>query len=331
MAPSMTAPSARAERSERAELADHEGSRAGSPFTDRSFGQDSLPMRVALATCAEVPAGDEDAPAMIGALAARGVEASPAIWDDESVDWAGFDLVVVRSTWDYPDRRKEFLAWAESLPHVLNAPDVLRWNTDKRYLESLPGTVRTEFLEPGAPFTAPETPFVVKPSVGAGSIGAARYDAGDARAAAHVGRLHEAGKTVMVQPYLDAVDHHGEVALLYLGGELSHAVRKEALLTRVGEAGAGLYLEERISATQPASEDLELGERVLAAVPFDRAGLLYARVDLLPGPVVLELELTEPSLFLGYGEGAKERFADAITAASQRRRSRAENGPITSQ
>jgi hypothetical protein len=53
------------------------------------------------------------------------------------VDWSTFDLVVVRSTWDYPDRREAFLAWAESLPHVLNPPEVLRWNTDKRYLEEL--------------------------------------------------------------------------------------------------------------------------------------------------------------------------------------------------
>ena len=38
----------------------------------------------------------------IEALAARGVDASPAVWDDDGVDWAHFDLVVVRSTWDYP-------------------------------------------------------------------------------------------------------------------------------------------------------------------------------------------------------------------------------------
>jgi glutathione synthase/RimK-type ligase-like ATP-grasp enzyme len=239
--------------------------------------------------------------------------------------------VVVRSTWDYPDRLADFLAWAESLPRVLNSVDVLRWNTDKRYLDSIPSTISTEFLEPGAPFVAPETPFVVKPSVGAGSIEAARYDAGDDRADEHVRRLHGAGRTVMVQPYLHAVDHEGETTLLYVGGELSHAVRKAALLPASGKPGEGLYVEERVAATQPSAEELDLGDRALAAVPFDRDELLYARVDLLPGPVVLEVELSEPSLFLGYGEGAAERFADAITAASQRRRMSAENGPMTSQ
>jgi hypothetical protein len=135
----------------------------------------------------------------------------------------------------------------------------------------------------------------------------------------------------MVQPYLEAVDREGETALLYLGGEFSHAVRKAALLPRSGEIGEGLYVEERITATQPAPDELELAERALDAAPFDRGELLYARVDLLPGPVVLEVELTEPSMFLGYGASSAERFADAITAASQRRRINAENGPTASQ
>jgi glutathione synthase/RimK-type ligase-like ATP-grasp enzyme len=279
-----------------------------------------------------VPDGDEDAPALIEALAACDVEAVPAVWDDQGVDWAGFDLVVVRSTWDYPDRREQFLAWAESLQHVLNAPQVLRWNTDKRYLTTLGlEAIPTVFLEPGNPFHPPSAPFVVKPAVGAGSIGAARYDAGDGSALEHVADLHAAGKTVMVQPYLESVDHEGEIALLYTGGAFSHAVRKAPILAPGGGPGAGLYVEERITATEPSREELELAERALAAVSFPRDQLLYARVDLLPGPVVLEVELTEPSLFLGYADGAVERFAEAIAAASQRRRISAENGPTTSQ
>ena len=279
-----------------------------------------------------MPLGDEDAPGLIEALAGRGVEALPAVWDDQNVDWSSFDLVVVRSTWDYPARRGDFLAWAESVPRVLNAPRVLRWNTDKRYLTTLHvDAIPTVYLEPGSPFRAPRAPFVVKPAVGAGSIGAARYEGGDERAHAHVEELHAAGKTVMVQPYLDTVDREGEIALLYVDGTFSHAVRKAPLLDAGGEPGSGLYVEERISAAEPTTEERELAERALEAVPFPRDQLLYARVDLLPGPVVLEVELTEPSLFLGYAEGATERFAAAIAAASQRLRMSAENGPTTSQ
>ena len=289
-------------------------------------------LRVALATCAEVPEGDDEAPALTEALARRGVESVPAVWDDPIVDWAAFDLVVIRSTWDYPARHERFLEWAESLPYVLNAPEVLRWNTDKRYLEGLRGTaVPTTFVEPGSSFQAPSSSFVVKPSVGAGSIGAARYTGGDSRAEQHVAELHAAGKTVMVQPFVEAVDTDGELALIFLGGRYSHAVRKEALLVEGSGPATGLYLEETMNAAQASRRELELAERAFDAIPFSQEDLLYARVDLLPGPVVLEIELTEPSLFIGYEPGAPGRFADAITAASQRRRMRAENGPTASQ
>ncbi len=282
-----------------------------------------------------MPEGDDEAPALTDALAGRDVDTRPAVWEDQSVDWAAFDLVVVRSTWDYPDRREQFLAWAESLPYVLNSPEVLRWNTDKRYLEALQAdAVPSTFLPPGAAFEPPAGQFVVKPSVGAGSIGAARYGPGDDRASRHVADLHAAGKTVLVQPYLAAVDTAGETSLIYLGGTYSHAVRKEPLLEHGSEPGSGLYLEETITSAEPTAAELEVAERALAAVPFAREDLLYARIDLIGAddgrPLVLEVELTEPSLFIGYADGAAERFAAAIVAASQGRRIRAENGPTAS-
>jgi len=240
------------------------------------------------------------------------------VWNDRSIDWDRFDLVVVRSTWDYPGRREEFLAWAEGLPHVLNSPEVLRWNTDKRYLEDLgDDAVPTEFLEPGARFVAPDHPYVVKPSIGAGSIGAARYDVGDHRSATHVAELHAASQTVLVQPYVEEIDRRGETSLIYVSGEFSHAVRKEPILIPGGSpAAGGLYVEEQMSPVEAADQELLLGERVFAALPFAREELLYARIDIVPGPKVLEVELTEPSLFIGYADGGAERFAAAIAAAA---------------
>jgi hypothetical protein len=89
------------------------------------------------------------------------------------------------------------------------------------------------------------------------------------------------------------------------------------MLPRGGDPGEGLFVEERISAVEPSTDELELAEQALDAVPFERGELLYARVDLLPGPVLLEVELTEPSLYLGYSDGGAERFADAVAAASR--------------
>ena len=281
-------------------------------------------MRVALATCAEVPDLDEDGPALLAALERRGIEGVPAVWDEPAVEWRSFDLVVVRSTWDYAERRDAFLAWAESLPRVLNRPQVLRWNTDKRYLRELASAgvpvVPTRFLEPGDEFEPPAGRFVVKPAVSAGSRRSARYDANEAeRAHEHVRRLQSEGRVVMIQPYLDAIDERGETAVVYLAGTYSHAVAKGALLRSGAAPGEALYLEETITAREPTAEERGLAEHVMHASTLPSSALLYGRVDLAPGadgrPVVLELELAEPSLFLGFADGAVERFADAIDAA----------------
>jgi glutathione synthase/RimK-type ligase-like ATP-grasp enzyme len=274
--------------------------------------------RVALATCAEVASGDEDAPAVVAALGARGIAAESKVWDDPKVEWAAFDLVVVRSTWDYAERRDQFLGWAASLPRVLNDVDVLTWNTDKHYLRDLERAgvpvVPTRFLEPGDAFEAPQGRYVVKPAVSAGSRHSARYDTGE-DAEEHVARLHGMGRSVMVQPYLDAIDAQGETGLIYLGGAYSHAVRKGALLPPGQPPGDALFVEEQIEAAEPMPAERDLAERALRACPSNN--LLLARVDLVPtadGSVVLEVELTEPSLWLGYAPGAAERFATAIAA-----------------
>jgi hypothetical protein len=283
-------------------------------------------MPVLLATCAALPDGDEDADLLGPALAAAGVRFRWAPWP-EIRDLDDDTLVVLRSTWDYPERRAEFLAWVAGLRRVANDADVVAWNTDKLYLRDLAATgvptVATTFAAPGEPVEfAGHDEFVVKPSVGAGSRGAGRFAAGSVGAArAHAAQLHDAGRVVLVQPYLDAIDTVGETALIYLDGVFSHAIRKDAMLPAAivhPVDGAALYVEEVVVARTPSSAELAVGAAALAAVR-DRFGAdqLYARVDLLPGPdgpVLVELELTEPSLFLQHEPGAAERFAAAIAA-----------------
>lgn len=278
---------------------------------------------VALATCAELPDLDDDGPALRAALDALGVRTSPAVWDDPAVDWAGFDLVVVRSTWDYPSRRDAFLAWADRVgarTPVSNAPRVLRWNTDKRYLRDLSaaGVPVVETFWPDSPEALPDlADYVVKPAVSAGCRDTRRFTRDERTAASHlVSTLQAAGREVMVQPYLDAIDAHGETALLYLGGRYSHAIRKGAMLEPGAPLEAALFRAEDISGRAASDAERAVAERALAAVPTGGGRLLYARVDLVPGPdgapVVLELELTEPSLFLGFHPEAPARLAEAI-------------------
>jgi hypothetical protein len=268
---------------------------------------------VALATCTRWPDLDEDGPELLAALAAEGLEVEVHAWDS-AVDWGGFDLVVIRTTWDYWDRHAEFLAWTRSVPRLANSADVVAWNTDKSYLrrfaEAGIPVVPTTRLEPGDAFTPPDHAFVVKPSVSAGARDTEAYEAGSPKAAAHVARLHDAGRTVMVQPYLDAVDTAGETAVLVFGGEVSHGGFKSAVLTvGGGEAEVGSWT---VSGREPSQQESTLALRVVEVAQSWGDELLYARVDLLPGPVLLELEVTEPSLFLTHSPGSAARFAAAV-------------------
>lgn len=287
----------------------------------------TTPSRVALATCAERPGLDVEGGLLLAALERRGLIAQPAVWDDPAVAWSAFDLVVVRETWDYAERVTEFVAWAErvsSTTRLLNDLALLRWSSDKRYLKDLAdagvGVVPSTFLAPGEP---PEHDWlrvahVVKPSVGAGSRGALRVAAEEPeRSRDHVRALHGEGRTALVQPYLHSVDTHGETALVYLDGYFSHALRKGALLSPGAGLVEGLFAPEEMSVRTPSEAELAVGAACLAALPAPGVRPLYARVDLLAGgagPVVLEVELVEPSLFLDHVPGAADRLASAIEA-----------------
>ncbi|MEH0842287.1 hypothetical protein V6U81_07835 [Micromonospora sp. CPCC 205711] len=294
--------------------------------------------RVALVTCDRLADLDPDDRLVLAPLADRGVHADVAVWDDPAVDWAGYDLVVLRSPWDYALRREEFVAWARTIPTLVNPADVVAWNTDKRYLGELSGagvpTVETSWVLPGdGPWDPPAAhgEYVIKPAVSAGSQDTGRYDLADPEhrelAVAHVRRLVDAGRVTMVQPYLSAVDTAGETALLFLAGPdglaYSHAIRKGAMLDGPDLGVEGLYKPEEITARSATPEQLAVAERVLAAVPGGTQRLLYARVDLIPGPdgtpVLVELELTEPSLFIGYADGAPDRLAEAVLTHLSRR------------
>jgi glutathione synthase/RimK-type ligase-like ATP-grasp enzyme len=282
---------------------------------------------VALVTCAQLPGGDEDADELSAALIRQDVKAEWVVWDDPEVSWH-HDLVIVRSTWDYTPRRTEFLTWTRSIARLANPAPVLAWNSDKTYLRDLAAAgvpiVATEFVEPGQALRTPAVgDYVVKPSVGAGSLGAGRFSQGETGAAsAHLELLHAAGRTALVQPYLSGIDADGERALIYLGGQFSHAVTKAAMLPAGAvhdvhaDASHELFVEERITAATATPDERALADRAMAEV-LRRYGarMLYARVDLLPGsagPAVLELELIEPSLFLSHGSGSADRFAELI-------------------
>ena len=269
---------------------------------------------LALVTCSGAVDRDTDLPLLQRELP----EARVLIWDDPSVDWAAFDVVVVRSTWDYHERRDDVRAWArhvESVSNLWNPLELIEWNTDKRYLLDLHRAgipiVDSELIAPGEVFEGVielSGDLVVKPSIGAGSNGVIRTRGDEDLARSHISALHARGLTAMVQPYVAQVDVAGETGLVFLGGKYSHAFEKAAILARPVSFEGGLFAEEQVGPREADPVEIAIGEQVVAHLP----PTAYARIDLLPtatGPVVLEVEVTEPSLYLDCDEGAPARAA----------------------
>ena len=290
---------------------------------------------IALVTAQAARATDEDLAPLESAFDKAGAHVSIVDWDNVAVDWSQFDLTVLRSCWDYTERYVEFLIWAERISHLtrlLNPFEVVRWNTDKHYLAELEkagiAIVPSRFIEPDSDVAAELHSFfdtqadcaelVVKPAIGAGSRDTQRHARGQVTAiAVHVERLLKADRSVLLQPYLDRVDEAGETALIHFNGRYSHAIRKGALLRKNEGPTAELYAPEQIDVREPAPEERALATAVLAALPFADAPA-YARVDLIRAadgkPVLLELELAEPSLFFLHAPGSAERFATSLMA-----------------
>lgn len=266
-------------------------------------------MRVALATCARMPEiWDDDVP-LRDALLARGHEVDAVPW--QRLDGAAYDVVVIRSAWDYTEHRDEFLAWARSVPRLVNPYGVVEPNTHKGYLLSLSvPVVPTLLLPAGTSYDVSACAWpraVVKPAVSAGGRDTLAFPtSAPGEAQALVDRLLPS-RDLLVQPYLRSVETTGERSLVFVGGGYSHAVRRPPYLL------AGLYADSE--PVEAAADELELAT---AALP---PGLAYARADLIRddqgAPVVAELELVEPQLFLRFSPTAATRLAEVVTAPAR--------------
>ncbi|HLQ38288.1 MAG TPA: hypothetical protein VK348_10820 [Planctomycetota bacterium] len=296
-------------------------------------------MRIALATCRQLPAWEVDDRCLHAALAARAVEVAQPAWDDGTVDWRSFAAVLIRTTWDYQERREAFVAWAAragAVTRLFNPAAVVAWNTHKSYLRDL-GAAGVPLL-PTVWLMRGDRPDVgallrqhgwdagfLKPCVGATARQTLRFQ-GDARgiasAQAHVEQLlpHE---DLMLQPYLRTVERRGEWSAIFVAGELSHCVRK---IPVPGDYRVQDDFGARDEPYVPTAAERQLAEH--AAALLARAGgpcpgadgrpLLYARTDclwLLDGSSVLsELEAVEPSLFFRHRPATGGLLADALLA-----------------
>lgn len=294
--------------------------------------------RVGLVTCDETSPGvhpDPEIGALVTALNAMGLITDAPIWS-EPRDWAVYDLLVVKSPWDYSLRSKEFLAWfrsVEEVAQIRNHPGVIRWNFDKRYLSDLRGcgipvpqyglaTTRAEAMTALVSLGSSEV--VVKPTVSAGSRDTALFRREDPAILEFVDRITALGKVAMIQRALPSVSRDGEHALVLFNGRYSHAVRKGPILELGGGLLGGRYTEI-LTPVEADKDEVVLAERCMETVrrlatawgvPEPAATPLYTRIDIARdddgSPTVLEAELFEPNYFTMWSDGAADRFGRAV-------------------
>jgi glutathione synthase/RimK-type ligase-like ATP-grasp enzyme len=292
---------------------------------------------VSLITYSDLPDLDPDDQLLQAALARRGWLAQALVWDDARVDWTDAGVCVLRSTWDYHRKFEKFSAWLKHVADVttlLNPLELVLWNTRKTYLHELTRaglpviTTRYVSADQRAQLSGLLEEMgwqeaIIKPSIGLATSGVKRIErnaASISEGEAHLDLLL-ATSEAMVQEFMPSVHDYGERSLIFIDGRFSHCVRKAAFqkLACAGHAGE--------TVAEAAGDEIAIAQHILN---YLKVIPLYARVDLVRDrkaqPVLMELELVEPSLFLKTCPEAAEPFADAIV----RRASRLSSSPPTS-
>ncbi|ECE0486473.1 hypothetical protein KX75_20080 [Salmonella enterica subsp. enterica] len=292
--------------------------------------------RIALVTDADSINNDFDMPLLIDALKLINVKTDVVQWDDKNIDWSIYTLVVIRSPWSYLNQHDDFIKWCEYVDNettLLNPLRVIKWGLNKRYLIDLKnkgiGIVTTSLILSNVSDVKNcvnkfieennlKDDIVIKPSVGAYSRGVRKFSVKDINdIVLYIKELHSCGNDVLLQPYLTSINSNGETDLVFFEGKYSHSIRKSALLQPDGSICEPL--QEYRQTREASIAEWKVAQSALKAVTelFSlEESLLYARIDLVLNdsglPVVLEMEICEPSLNLPFAEGSALRFAEAI-------------------
>jgi glutathione synthase/RimK-type ligase-like ATP-grasp enzyme len=278
--------------------------------------------RLALITWSGLPHGTESERLILPHLAAAGIQTEIVDWRSADRDFSKFDLIVLRSCWDYHLRVSEFIDWlqrvAQATP-VLNVVDTVLWNYNKFYLREVEALgieiAPTIFLtHPSGLRPELETirnwkNIVVKPAISASAHNTSLMD-GPAFSADHELVRIMAGPFLM-QQFIPEIQEQGEISFVYIDGQFSHAALKRPAPDdfRVQQEHGG-----SAELFHPDSSFLAQADQIAATVPQVHDSL-YCRIDAVARDgklLLMELELIEPELFLGLAEGAAEKFAKAI-------------------
>ena len=285
---------------------------------------------IALVTTQAARGHDHDLDILTAALDAAQQKWQIVNWDDVAIDWTQFSIAVLRSTWDYYARLDEFVAWVDQVSAqttLCNPAGIVRWNVDKRYLQEMSAhgipVMATTFVSKMIGITQEliAQDVIIKPVVSAGSNNTARHRNDAVAARAQLDHILSNAGVAMVQPYSPTIDSVGETGLVYLGGKFSHAFGKDPVFGEAEQVHNGVHVQEVITARTANPNEHLLGDSVMKFL-INKFGVtpLYARIDMVTNidgvPEIMEVELTEPSLYLHLDAGSPERAATALANAA---------------
>jgi glutathione synthase/RimK-type ligase-like ATP-grasp enzyme len=260
---------------------------------------------------------------LLAFLLEKGLNIERCIWNDVNVDWKKYDLVILKSPWDYHECLEEFTAWLDVLQamdlRLLNPVGSVRWNSDKHYLTDIANAglnmIPSTFLEKGTtPALQPlfeqlqTDKIIIKPCVSAGAknIISITVDQVNAMQGEIYGLLR--GETYFAQPFMHEI-YEGEWALMFFIGKFSHSVLK---MPGGGDFRVQHYYGGNVTAAEAKASHIASAAEYVAQ--FGK-GSLYARVDgiICNGQFhLMELELIEPFLYLDTNADAYEHFYAAL-------------------
>ncbi|MFC0655418.1 ATP-grasp domain-containing protein [Mongoliitalea lutea] len=252
------------------------------------------------------------------------------IWSDESVKWQQYDMLLLKSPWDYFDYFPKFAYWCEQIQSlgipVLNDLRTVLWNSKKSYLLEIQqaglGVVPTKLIPMGdvkelvriVDNSGSDSQFVIKPAISGGSKNTLKF------------ALHEfadllptLGKWLSVenyllQPFVPEIERVGEYSYIYFNGKFSHALLKKA---SPGEFRVQHFFGGTIHSLEPGADELA---SINPYIEHFAISTLYARVDGVWRDgvfLLMELELIEPYLFLYTHPQAMDNYRSAIKARLQ--------------
>lgn len=277
----------------------------------------------------------------VNALRAIGHQVHPVIWGEPAVNLTSFDLIIVRSPWDYmdtADHTQRFLEWIKTLEQtgktVANPLAVMKWLLDKHYLGDLQqqgiDVIPTEYLPKKGALNLVDTfhnkgEFILKPCISAAGIGLFHIRNQEEAAALQAevqARLTES--SYMLQPLIPEIMTHGEWSLTFIGGQYSHAIHKRPAPNNImvhAERGGSIALN--VSPPMNLIDFANTAYSKIAAAFHQATGqviamekILYLRLDVIEtktGPVIIECEGVEPELFFRAAPSSAQKFAQAIT------------------